>query len=217
MAQSTCSVEGCERSVDVKSRGWCFAHYNRWRLHGDPGGAEIRRRVKPAGPCSADGCDRPVHARDLCSAHYARWLAHGDVGDSEIESRGPSTAGQSCSVDGCDQPVSCRALCKSHYTRWQRNGDPGDAGFQARGSDDVGYGTAHRRVARARGRADQHVCVGCGGQAEEWSYDHGDPHERHVPIDAPRYAGFPYSLDPNSYSPRCVSCHRAFDARPKPD
>ena len=29
-----CGVEGCERPVDA--RGFCKAHYNRWRRHGDP-------------------------------------------------------------------------------------------------------------------------------------------------------------------------------------
>ena len=29
----TCTVEGCHRPL--KSRGWCAAHYFRWRNHGD--------------------------------------------------------------------------------------------------------------------------------------------------------------------------------------
>jgi len=32
-----CSVDGCDRDVYVKSRGWCSVHYNRWRVHGDVG------------------------------------------------------------------------------------------------------------------------------------------------------------------------------------
>jgi hypothetical protein len=31
----TCSVEGCERAGDLR-RGWCGAHYRRWRRYGDP-------------------------------------------------------------------------------------------------------------------------------------------------------------------------------------
>src|SRR5690606_2960253 len=41
--------------------------------------------------------------------------------------------------------------------------------------DVVGYGAAHERVYRKRGRASQHDCVDCGERAEEWSYDHSDP------------------------------------------
>lgn len=32
--QRICSIEGCGRAVDTK--GWCGAHYMRWRRHGDP-------------------------------------------------------------------------------------------------------------------------------------------------------------------------------------
>lgn len=31
---ATCSIDGCSKTP--KSRGWCTAHYNRWRRHGDP-------------------------------------------------------------------------------------------------------------------------------------------------------------------------------------
>lgn len=34
MAKSTCSVDGCDRSV--YARTWCTMHYRRWRRHGDP-------------------------------------------------------------------------------------------------------------------------------------------------------------------------------------
>lgn len=31
-ATRTCSIEGCEKTVDA--RGWCSMHYRRWRVHG---------------------------------------------------------------------------------------------------------------------------------------------------------------------------------------
>jgi HNH endonuclease len=41
MVQGTCSVDGCKRPIYAK--GWCNAHYNRNRLHGDPlGGGPSR-------------------------------------------------------------------------------------------------------------------------------------------------------------------------------
>jgi hypothetical protein len=30
----TCSIDGCERQA--KARGWCIAHWERWRRHGSP-------------------------------------------------------------------------------------------------------------------------------------------------------------------------------------
>lgn len=41
MSQNTCSISGC-RKVHY-GRGWCAAHYMRWRRHGDPlgGGTNI--------------------------------------------------------------------------------------------------------------------------------------------------------------------------------
>lgn len=34
MSEGTCSIEEC--SKPVKARGWCSAHYELWRKHGDP-------------------------------------------------------------------------------------------------------------------------------------------------------------------------------------
>jgi hypothetical protein len=64
----------CERPA--KSRGWCHAHYQRWRNTGD-----VRAHVplRAAGPCSVDDCDRQRYARQLCNTHYRRLLATGDA------------------------------------------------------------------------------------------------------------------------------------------
>lgn len=32
---ATCTIEGCDKPVTVKSRGWCAMHYRRWQVHGD--------------------------------------------------------------------------------------------------------------------------------------------------------------------------------------
>lgn len=34
MSKPNCSIEGCEKPI--WSRGWCGAHYQRWRITGDP-------------------------------------------------------------------------------------------------------------------------------------------------------------------------------------
>ncbi|MFA9431348.1 HNH endonuclease [Egicoccus sp. AB-alg2] len=69
-----CAVEGCDGQA--KSRGWCHAHYQRWRATGD-----IRAEVpvRRAGACTVDGCDRQRYARELCNTHYRRLLNTGEV------------------------------------------------------------------------------------------------------------------------------------------
>ena len=36
MAHAICSIDGCDRPVDIPSRGWCRHHYSKWYAHGDP-------------------------------------------------------------------------------------------------------------------------------------------------------------------------------------
>jgi hypothetical protein len=72
--------------------------------------------------------------------------------------------------------------------------------------DACGYQAAHLRVASLYGKASSHQCTDCHGQAAEWSYRHDDPDEC---VDG---TGRSYSPDPSHYEPRCVSCHRRFDA-----
>lgn len=70
-----CSVSGCDRPVDA--RGFCKAHYSRWRKHGDPLiGGPIR--VGPRIHCRAEGCTRHGYRRGgLCDQHSAEWaVAH---------------------------------------------------------------------------------------------------------------------------------------------
>lgn len=73
MADDTCSIDGCERAVFC--RGWCNAHYKRWRRHGDPLGGGAPQR--PGAVCSVPGCGAPHSCRGWCDKHYQRWRVHG--------------------------------------------------------------------------------------------------------------------------------------------
>jgi len=80
VANSICSVEGCERPESA--RGWCKAHHNRWLRHGD-----VRAHIpvqgkwsrNPDGKCSVAGCGGKQRARGWCTFHYGRWQKYGDV------------------------------------------------------------------------------------------------------------------------------------------
>lgn len=51
------------------------------------------------------------------------------------------------------------------------------------------YARAHAAVRHAKGKASEHDCVDCGGQALDWSQIH----------------------DTDDYEPRCRSCHKKYD------
>lgn len=76
MPDRTCSIDGCKKPVFVKARGWCAAHYAKWRKYGDP---LTRRYGLPPTPCEVDGCDKPGNAGwGWCEKHYRRYQRHGN-------------------------------------------------------------------------------------------------------------------------------------------
>lgn len=83
MKPTQCLVNGCTRSQRNGGHGWCPTHYGRWRKHGDPGAAAIRKWGTNDGHterqfCTVEGCQRTVQGHGLCQMHYARWRRHGD-------------------------------------------------------------------------------------------------------------------------------------------
>lgn len=76
MPKGTCSIEGCERRG--AQRGWCAAHYQRWRNTGDTR-ADVPIQGKASGRlCGIEGCGGAHRARGLCSTHHGRWRKTGD-------------------------------------------------------------------------------------------------------------------------------------------
>lgn len=115
-----CSVDGCPNPSS--SRGWCQAHYLRWRRTGDvkadiPVGAQ---RNPPT--CTVEGCPTDTYARGWCAKHYKRWRRHGDPLGGRPE-RQPSV----CAVERCANDAESLGWCHGHYQRWLRHGhtDPG--------------------------------------------------------------------------------------------
>lgn len=76
--RSLCSVEECT-NISV-ARGWCGAHYQRWRRFGNP----EYYVPEPNTQCRIKGCNRTVNARGLCGPHYYRWSRYGDPEFTEI-------------------------------------------------------------------------------------------------------------------------------------
>lgn len=46
MTKPICKIDNCKNTE--RARGWCNMHYERWRLHGDPGSAELRTHSTPS-------------------------------------------------------------------------------------------------------------------------------------------------------------------------
>lgn len=79
----------------------------------------------------------------------------------------------------------------------------------ARRSEVVAYRSMHSRLRRWRGPASDFVCVDCKTkQAREWSYDRTGIEEMTEDVNG---VTIRYSLDLDSYSPRCSTCHHAHD------
>ena len=72
----TCSITGCNRPT--ATRGWCAAHYTRWRRHGDVGGVEVATKGVRR-ECAVEGCGRAATSRKMCGKHYLRMLRKGTV------------------------------------------------------------------------------------------------------------------------------------------
>lgn len=96
--------------------------------------------------------------------------------------------------------------CASHYSMMSRYGEIRPWSYRW---GEGGYVPTHSLLRRERGHPSQHECVNCGQQAQEWSYNGGDPDEQ---IDPVRGAAFTRNLA--AYSPRCIRCHRFFDENP---
>lgn len=89
-----------------------------------------------------------------------------------------------------------QTTCGNRSTHWRQ--------------EDVGYWGVHQRLETDRGPAASHPCKDCGETAAHWSYSNAGADERRD-----EKSGLAYSLDPNDYTPRCVTCHGRFDARAK--
>lgn len=121
MAKATCSIEPCVKTA--RCRGWCGAHYERWRKHGDPN-ITLAPVAPPRPPrtqrdtCDVDGCDVRPLAHNLCNTHYRKMVKYGD----------PLADGRRqrafCMVDECSRAVQGHGLCPPHYRRWRLYGDP---------------------------------------------------------------------------------------------
>jgi len=117
----TCVVYGCVKPS--RCRGWCSAHYERWRRHGSPN-IVLARAAPPRPPrtqraaCQVSDCGARPLSRNLCSKHYQRLRKYGDPTASVRRSASV------CNVDDCEMSVHGRGMCRNHWATWRKHGDP---------------------------------------------------------------------------------------------
>lgn len=114
-----CSVEGCDRPH--LSRGYCSAHWQRWKRKGDPGAADVQSpRPERAPVCTVEGCERPHVALGYCTLHAHRFRSTGSPGGLELNYpiRGL------CSVEGCEKPHAAVGYCGTHYAYLRKGKQP---------------------------------------------------------------------------------------------
>ena len=168
--------------------------------------------------CQVAGCMKNVKRAAYCYGHYMKNWRYGTP-TPEHEPRWEDLTGQRFGSivvveRGHDQHWACQCDCGATtraLTGDLNRGTKTSCGNRTihRRSDDIGYGGAHDRVREDRGRIGTLSCVGCGEQAQHWSYNHTDPGQRFdYELSKSPVA---YSTDPAHYSPRCISCHKRFD------
>ena len=170
--------------------------------------------------CDVTGCGKPArtHTAELCPMHYHRMYRNGSLQRLELQPKWVDITGERFGTltvsERRDQRWLCVCDCGAERLasagELNRTGDANTCGTPGRHlSEDIGYNAAHGRVHRLHGPARDHLCVDCSQPAAHWSYNHDDPDERYASglSDGP----IPYSIDPQHYSPRCVSCHKTFD------
>lgn len=173
--------------------------------------------------CSLPDCDKPLKRMGYCYGHYMKSWRYGTPtpvsSPGWVDIRG-QRFGTLVVVSRSDFRWLCACDCGGERLvsagDLNRVGDESTCGDRKvhRRRDDAGYTAAHQRCRSDRGRVQEHPCIDCGNPAQHWSYNHDDADERIA------YGlsanGVAYSLDPDHYSPRCVSCHKVFDLH-RPD
>lgn len=167
MANRICSISECENDVAV--RGWCWKHYQRWRVHGVadlpdrywvPGCLVPACQIAQFETCHFEGCDHTHQARGLCSGHYRQHLA-GKPPRALRDRRPNGETSLPCEFEACPKLRHRGGLCVSHYEQKVR-GKPLTP-LQPRMPG--GVSVAAVRDAQGRKR-----CSGCGGWKPETSF-----------------------------------------------
>ncbi len=71
-----CAVDGCLK--DRRGKGYCAAHYARFRKYNDPLGGPGSGQFSKFEHCTFEDCTKRHCAQGLCQMHYRRNVLYGD-------------------------------------------------------------------------------------------------------------------------------------------
>lgn len=237
MPKSTCAVDSCEHVA--RARGWCRAHYERWRTTGSLGSGAVK--IYRAN-CGIEGCGRKHCARGLCTLHYGRRRMTGDPGPVGIV---PRPTPPKCTVERCSRRPSRGDLCYTHYRLQsrvvvkpkQRRSRPA-CGVEGCERQNYAHSCCRIHYSRLMKYGDTSTVKRPGWVGDSISYK--GVHRRllrtrgkasahpctHCPARARHWAydhtdeiertsplGYLYSVDLARYMPLCYLCHKRFDLR----
>lgn len=114
MSHSTCSIGGCNNATN--SRGWCKAHYARWKRNGDPLAGRPSRGLSDT--CKVSLCGKKPASWGWCRSHYRRWKEYGDP------LHVPPRPVKLCTVRGCSEKHRTGGFCAKHHEYAKRHGTP---------------------------------------------------------------------------------------------
>lgn len=132
MLDRTCSVDSCPRAP--KSRGWCHAHYERWRLTGDTCASKPIIKAKNAASlnCTVANCTKGAITGPYCIAHARRNSRYGDPLATGVPIR------PTCKLDDCDELHFGLGYCRRHLGKLRRQGAVAFGGLPSKTCDEGG-------------------------------------------------------------------------------
>lgn len=111
----SCKVESCSRVLEAK--GYCQAHYLRFKKGQDIGNRPIQSREKQEGFCTVEGCTLSQKRKGYCLGHYTRTRNNKDL---NVPLKVRVKRDPICGVFGCSKEQHALGYCMNYYGKLLR-------------------------------------------------------------------------------------------------